>query len=62
MKKFIAIVLFVLFIIGFAKAGNISTNNMSSIYNSCNSNESKDVYYYLDNGVNSLTRNPYDVF
>jgi hypothetical protein len=47
--------------IAFASAGNIATNNLSSMYNSCNPSESLNVYYYLDNG-NSITRKPYDIF
>jgi len=62
MKKILAFVLFILSTIAFVSAGNISTNNISSTYNSCNTNESKNVYYYLWNDVNSITRNPYDVF
>ena len=61
MKKLITFILFMASTIAFASAGNIATNNLSSMYNSCNPSESLNVYYYLDNG-NSITRKPYDIF
>jgi hypothetical protein len=62
MKKFITFMLFILFGITLVNGADIAVNNKLSIYNSCNPSQSVDVYYYLPNGTDFLTRTPYDVF
>jgi len=61
MKKLFMIILIWLFISP-VLGGNISVNNVPTINTQCNQAESLNVYYYLDNATNSISRNPYDTF